>query len=204
MRAECGGGFTISNITININAGPGTAYAGLFAVLEDHAEIRNLNIFNVLIWVAAESDVYAGALAGMVVTAVTLENIQITNTAITAESAQGNIFAGGLFGGSDFAANLLGGDAGNNIDNCTITNISVTAEAALNVFSGGICGFGNIMNLKRNKVNNPVNLTGDFGKTGWLVGELHCFRNNPTFINDNTRNGDSSEPGAFGTIVTLM
>lgn len=127
-----GGGFTISNLTLNTAAD----YTGLFGVI-GNGSVTRVTLANPTLSTSAQ---YAGVLAGEVFltdeTAVIINAIELTSPTLTS-TFTGNAYVGGLVGSIDIEDSLELDTAQVTITNITISGLSLDADGER---AGGLAG----------------------------------------------------------------
>ena len=187
-----GGGFTISNLYVNISSAD-AVYAGLFGITGAGSKVQNLGMVNA--YVKAEGTgsgtAYAGGLVG--VNGGTIGDSYATGSATATGS--GGVFAGGLLGYNNHSGTIsnsyatgqvtgratsshwlyAGGLVGYN--NAAISNSYATGEvtatgSGTTVFVGGLLG-GNSGPIENSYATGNVTVTASAVYAGGLVGTQH-------------------------------
>ncbi len=153
-----GKGFTISDLTININLTSGESYAGLFGYTLSAANIINIGLLNVDISSSSASgNSYAGGLVGL------------NDSGITNSYSTGNI---SFFSSIDFS--FAGGLVG--VNDSGITNSYSTGHVSSSSSVGGLVGLNSSSSITNSyydqDTSSPDNAIGNNAVTITCVGGL--------------------------------
>lgn len=176
-----GRGYTISGLNVDVSAGAGVKYAGLFGVTSDGAKISNLKISgNVTLNAGSGLSSYMGAVVGKAV-ATEIENVQVDVTSITYNTAFDNSVNFGVLAGT-----MEDGSVAENII-CRATNLGTwnfnRNDNQSSAF-GGVCGrlIGSKINFAIVGVNVKATVTSNFAGNLSVGGVAGSVRNGPSEI----------------------
>ncbi len=145
-----GGGYTISNLWVNIVAVSGDIYAGLFGYTNGNVQIKNVGILSGSIYASSSSYSYSGGLVGRARPALTITN---------------SYFSGEIFSFSS-SSSTSGGLVGRVDGDLTITSSYLTPDSEIfsfssssSTYSGGLVG----------RIDNALVI-----KNSYFAGEIFC------------------------------
>jgi uncharacterized repeat protein (TIGR02543 family) len=158
-----GGGFTVSNLYIDITGATDTVYAGLFGFIYN-ANILNLGVSGEMTVTAASGAIYAGGIIGS--TGGTCNIINSYSAADITTGGNGYIYAGGIAGYVT---------KGNIAGSYNIGMVSGTGASA--VYVGGFAGYVEYCNITSGYNTGAVSAktSGTLSYAGGIVG--HAYYN---------------------------
>ena len=179
-----GGGFTISNLYVNVSTGA-TVYAGLFGYVGASGEVQNLGMVGAYVKgrSTGSSDVRAGGLVGENIG--TISNSYATG-AVTAISS-GYVIAGGLVGWNNTGSTILNSYA--------TGDATATVTGSGNVFAGGLAGANSDGTISNSYATGDATATGTGSGNvfaGGLVGD-----NEGTILNSYATAAITAEGSVF-------
>ncbi len=154
-----GNGYSISNLSLNVNEGTATQNVGFFASTSD-ATISNLILDNVIVNTPASYNKGSvGTLIG-VAADTNIDNVTVRNSKV-----QGHQKTGGLIG--SIATNGVA-------TNTKITNVNIDVEVNSSYYSGGLVGYVESLGNSSLIIENTVvsgNITANKKAAGGFIGE---------------------------------